>query len=1240
MKGLFKLFSAAAVVGSLASCSEDLSLNQANIDPNADLVATLPSSVTTRVAVTENFEYVWNEDDIINLYSKNVGSYGVYSLTSGAGTKTGNFVHSQGQDMKGIADLYAVTESPNLYGVSVTADGKQKLTADIPFTLNQEKEELAYWPLQVPFWGTATISGGQLNTNLKALTAMLKIDVAALPAGTSAIVLTTHHDAKLSDGTTDVELGGGDEPLTGRFYAILQDDAKMEVDNMMINADTLRIEIDPTTIGDQDRIVYVPIVPQYYEKLTVLALQGDNADKYSWPLNSTVLKVYEDVDFAAGEARVIAQTAPIEIGSLGVAMTVDEASKAIAELMINNQGHTINAVVLSDVTGAGEQLYLPNNDELRTSVNITFKGQNEEFDIVEAAANYNPSMAAGYLTLSTSAPWIVDPTFVAPYAGIVSKNKVRTVRLNFPADEPSHNIILPTSNVEIDAEGLGFASGSEVKILASNTKEVSGYTDEDSWNTPTNYRNAGIVLKGGTQGTYIIHGGQLGDVYTFGNGVDDEINELDFEGIMTAPANINLRITDMLVNTIDYVSLGANAESTIFTTGNAAIKQILERHTGHTNTVKVSASWTGKQLSEWALSQGYDQETIYTAAQLQGMGLNTHTNGGGSPAAYEMADRVRSVWLGGSLFPWIGADVTLPDGSAISDSFTFDGKNCNLRNMTLDLFEPYVPLECCCDVPQRVKLTENIGLIRRVVTTSTVDIKNVDLSDVLINTRNLKINNIGAICGLIDADDAVTLKDNAVASVRVDGKGSNIGGAFGWIDSNSNVTIEGSSKLHGLIVDEASTIYGKSWVESAGQNIGGAIGLIAHYDDTDDALTYVPQVSASDIYVKAQYVKSKDDNVGGQVGLVKAAVLNYGKSGAGNVGNMYVEMNDQIYTIGSNVGGLIGQADYKDDEPAMIKGTVRVMNQIEADLNSKSVGLNGVNESGSNVGGLVGLDIIADALDARTNVTKIDGDVEAGTILAQNRNAGGFVGYYEANKLTTNDVKVANKVTVKKLLEATEGYVGGLYGYIRTSEVTTIGTNVDGKDIAVDITKIAGSKAVGGLVGSNTDNAGVKVNTVSTSTADYSIKITIKDWANTKIAADFATVADRKFCGSFGTVIGFMNKKVEITDNNLTVAAQAGILKVYTRNDNTYGLPDFTSKNPIFTDSKKKDLLFDIQKVSQATIGTQTITGQGFYFWGDENGYVGVNNNSSNNSYILDGTPLRGNVNYNLYSDYQTVVNN
>ena len=1282
MKGLIKLFSAVAFVGALASCSDDLSLSKANLDPNADLYATLPTEETTRMGVLEYGKVVWSEGDIINVYSANALKFNIYGLTSGAGESYASFDVITDNGVADKGELVAVSSSQYLKGVHATEGGQMQLIAKIPanFTQNEEvgdDQETVYWPLAIPYWANnVSFTGSQLNANMKALTGLLKINIKDLPAGTTAIVLNTHHFAYTSEldyaAKTNM-LGGSDEALSGTLTTILKDGAALEVDEDYRHADTLRVDIDKLLDknSDDSKTIFIPVIAGHYDKLSVLAISEDSKYDYVWP-NAEVLRVFEDLDVTTQWFGQIAQSVTYECA-------FDDAtdlSQFIAEKILNDgtwtsdgrriNGHTIKVKNLLPITSG--TLYIANNIPGQSSVDIELAQSDVDFDILEARANYNDVMSE-WITLSGSTQWLKIPVKGSRgYNDETSQDKARTVTITFAdGTQGEHYIILPTSNVILKTDGV--VTGKNI-ILSANTRQVSGYTDYFVWSNYRNYRNAGIVLRG-SWGRVDIHQNQFGHVYANGDGVDDEINLLYFLGefdridqsstnyegtplMQGHDTNIDLRVTDMLIKKIRYYRIGENGLTNVYTTGNSGIKEIVEDNPNLDNRISVHASWTGQKLSDFALANGYDQSEIFTAAQVSSMGLASKTTLGVSPYDYFMSAYVRSVWLGGQLFPWIGADVTDPNDNSIAEAFSFDGKNTNFRNMYFSLYEPALPVECCCDGPQKIAIDEGLGLIRRIDTQSTVDIKNVDLTDALMDAHKFYIPNIGSICGRVSADDAITLKDNRADCIRVDANGRNIGGAFGWLNSLTSVTITN------LAVKENSSIYGQTWVASKDVNVGGAIGLIsadplipsstAMYNTGVEEWgidwNYCPIVTATGVDVYGEYVTSESDNVGGQVGYVCATTLTWGNDG---LGSMKTHMNDQIFTIGSNVGGLIGHAWYQD-KATRVRGTVAVKNQIYAQFDESRKKVNGSNNSGKNVGGLVGRMWIYKALNTQDNTTVVEGDVRVdGQVVAENKNAGGFVGYYQANKLQTGVSGNGNKVAIKALLEATEGYTGGLYGMLATAKEAQIGKSSGGGSITVEIGEIAGAAAVGGLIGSNANGSSTDANDkqlqiLSAKGANpYPIKITIPKWTNTKTSNPwwYSNTGQAKLAGSFGTIDGYMDNVIKIVDNNITVAASDGILKIFERKDSEFWGPgNFKSNNPIFTDLKKIDLLFVLQGVSQSTEVEQALTGQGYYFWGDENGYVGVvaNSGAGGGAYILDGNILKGDTNYNLYYDWSTII--
>jgi hypothetical protein len=340
----------------------------------------------------------------------------------------------------------------------------------------------------------------------------------------------------------------------------------------------------------------------------------------------------------------------------------------------------------------------------------------------------------------------------------------------------------------------------------------------------------------------------------------------------------SLRITDALIHTISYPTLGTgtnqNGSSSvvptayIFTTGSAAIKWLNEP----ADKIKIKAFWTSRRLTPNAVEEGYEgvdvkdpsyniaKGAVYTAAQLQGLGLAEKVY------AYTISPKVESIWLGGVTFPWIGAEiekleavqpiVSVPQGQTtgrpglwaykkgtgekVKDAVSLDGRNVTLKNMILDIYDPNVQLPGCCGTTQKIRLINNLGLIRSIRTQSTVDLFNIQLDDVLLDAHQYAIDNIGSLVGIIQAEKNVTIGGKELNStvsnftdIRIASKGNNIGGIVGELEAGSstgsstegagitfsNVKVESIEKNNQYIL--GGHIQGKN-------NVGGLVGRITY----------------------------------------------------------------------------------------------------------------------------------------------------------------------------------------------------------------------------------------------------------------------------------------------------------------------------------------------------------------------------------------------------------------------------
>lgn len=223
MKAIFKLMSAALLVGSLASCSDDLGLGNAAYDKalsGADLIGTLASSTETRIGITDNVDpetgrltaaqQVWTEGDQVRVFTLDAMTYNLYTLdAASANQQRGAFNKTQAFSALTEGQLYAITEDPvegnKVYSVAPNENGEATLTMTIKPSYSLHEDLLTPDGKKVnkfpaPYWGVAKVNevkdGEQLNYKLdvyfKALTSFLRIDCNNLPVGTRAIVLTTH----------------------------------------------------------------------------------------------------------------------------------------------------------------------------------------------------------------------------------------------------------------------------------------------------------------------------------------------------------------------------------------------------------------------------------------------------------------------------------------------------------------------------------------------------------------------------------------------------------------------------------------------------------------------------------------------------------------------------------------------------------------------------------------------------------------------------------------------------------------------------------------------------------------------------------------------------------------------------------------------------------------------------------------------------------------------------------------
>ena len=1366
MKKYFKFVMAVLAVSALASCTDEFMDNQSRLNVHeGDLVAALPSDdsgegVVTRVAVVDGMkgQFVWSDDDEIQVYELNNLKYQAYKLTEGAGSEVGVFAPNGGTGGGGSDQKYAVTQrggSKDIYGISATTNAKGEpkplLTAFIApdyelETIDAVGNKQAY-VVPTPLWGPATINADNtISVGFKKLTAMLKIDLQQLAAGTQAIMLTTHNGAEFGDGDTPVNYTltrGSGEKLSGYFNAILDENEPLRKvvlknDEALNNSDTIRVDITKiVTAFGENTVVYIPIVAQHYDKLTLFGVISDNIEPYKWD-KVQILKEWTDETFYNNETiPLMAETQVLDLTD----PTHWNDGKIVSERIAGaiDGRHTLRVKIDPSqwIYPNNSFLYIV-NDRIKTP-----KGQNNnvEIEIVQPIGHKFTVAETKMTAHDPLAPYVYwdqfnyDYTYDFPTCATLQEldgygnkqmEKRRKITLTFPEGNLDDlDIITPTSAVEVKL-GDDFEANIQAFTCARYGNGVSGYDDEediysysgaagdDELTNLYNSKDASLILSGGHYFTsqVDIMPNNRGDVYLYDDNTRvDELRYMYRENIG------NLRLSDALVDDIIYydgVESAYVAEHvSIFTTGAAAIKQILGEGGGpliDVNKVKVYAYWTGtgdhatgktsgKALTDYALAEDFDQSEIFTAAQLQGVGLCAGlVEGGGSGDIlypdgvttkaisalnkvydYKISDLVANIWLGGEYYPWVGAQVaklkgtianlgdltdrSIVDGTApeydeqkLASDVTIDFNNKTLKKMKLSFDDPNQldPHSCCECGPKYLRIAEDLGLIRCIMTTGYATVENINaLNDVEIFT-SLPISNVGSVVGEIMADGGIDYENIAVTNPRIFVAGNNVGGNVGHMRSNGGDIYIGGV-LSGQEVGELGLL--------AGEKVNAhEIGVTAAIADE------LKEVALDDkdgmVFVASEGKKSSTiKNVGGLVGSIETTAaltsefttshLSFiaGYKGM-NVGGLYgnVQYNDEstIHTYTGKATQIYGYG-YAIDVP-FIYATEQVKNEWT------------LKASGFNVGGMVGNIQGSDDL-------HIDGRVRAqGFIYAQNQKAGGLIGHkkvYGSTYISSEQDGTADRTNVKVTrLEADNGYVGGLIAYSAGGDETVIGggtnewykreiENAGGTrpvEIDIDLGMMYASFCAGGMIGVNEDDLDISAvhRGKLLNNNDEQVKITVKidDIANTWAPGDFEGTAKktyltyswtdrRKYCGTFGILIGLKQADVQIYDRmknemypyNTYFDIKGSAVTSTTDAKKVMSLKKTWKATKFFTDDLKDKVYFYKHDEVINTLGLHDKK-----YWGDVNGYVGYAKESG--GYKINYDNMFGDQHYNVFTAY------
>ena len=1267
MKGIFKLMTAVVAFGALASCStDDLGIDnaakQAALD-KADLVGSLNANTSfTRIGFVDeltngrlsDLDIVWTEGDQVRVFTMDAMTYNVYVLDPAtAGQSTGAFTKTQAFSPLKEGELYAITEGQDVYSVSPNEDGEAQLTMTIPRRYDAQEDLLAETGINkfpAPYWGIATVdeemaSSGtpeyKLNVGFKALTSFLRIDLTTLPAGTQAIVLTTHggetHPNRgmnnanpwqvegfqlFSEEDIDNPMsyddwmalyrkanhkswitGGQSEPLSGTLNCVLAQGKGLSYDDRLVSSDTLRIDLqnvpymkEATTMNgkdqltDADKVIYVPIVAGLYHNLHVIAVTQDSPLSYQWVGED--LATYVDQEFKLNKIEQFRMKVTVDISDV---TSWKELSDLIYKESINpvNAGRTLKIDVDKDLEG--DELYIDSELELNNVTLNLATATTEDLTIVEGIAEVkaNGDIAWDFL-LETPAPSASE----------------RTLELNInEEDENTFEITTPSTDIIIGTNG-NVNGKATVNVLAASTKQVTGLDlIQNGAPAISNEKNATVTVKNGLKKLSIMPE-SVGDVYVYTGGQEE--TEISESLIIGTEKEISVRLTDALVNTI-YAVDAENVKRMVYTTGSSAIQKVLKATVSDSEVtpatytdgdidddsfapegLHVLAFWTGAALTDYAIKEGYDCGRVYTTAQLASAGEETQ-------AAYFIPRKVvTEMWLGGSEYPWIGAQVDV-------NGFEFNGNVVSLQNMTLDTNDNSFidPHHCCtsCGPVRKLNVSKNLGLFRSIINADTATVVKVNLNDVLLDT-DAAIDNIGSLVGYVETPVAY-FEDNAIGEVKIDVNGENIGGMIGKSVNETSYT-----SINNVVTGKTSSGKDNGWIRSTKDNVGGQAGYVKAGNigvgggevDLDGEIVSTGGTKGKTIY---------GNNVGGCFGNAIATEESVA------VSYFDVKVADQIKGYGNNIGGIAGNVDAKkttainknnvetplieSEEGGYVGGAVGHTQDLEgATYNDNEVNVDAINANGdSYVGGIAGRLDTKGGADFSGNKVVVDEQ-----IYTVNQNAGGLIGLSKVEG-TEQSLNIFSADINVELIQAEEGYVGGEIGAVYKGRTVIGYEKKDGTTDAthavadkayntnVDIEKLAGAYAVGGLVGDNTAKVNVWAYVTDARNNKWSkVNIDINEFENTKDEAYFDNNNKEHAYGTMSNILGYMDAD----------------LYIYKKND-ALNVTDHLDKD------MKAAVLYKWHPNRQYTVPENYA-----FYWGDTNGYVGWGHSGT---YLINGSQVK-----------------
>ena len=1035
---------------------------------------------------------------------------------------------------------------------------------------------------------------------------------------------------------------GVDKGLEGAEY-------EMYGVSRLVNRDEMVVDVQKYKENNPDGVFWIPVIAQHYNELYVMAVTEKS--KYAYKYVGTMLKDYYDwTPKVGGKYRLtmnlenLGKTCAYKLNKAIKTMNVANKYNLAANNIINvdelgdctghwfidptdRKLHHIDAVndEIWDLSIPADQVLVDGSGDLElniASITATAAAKGGWSPVRSDLASYAASGKTQVLFVSDKnyhdagheVSATGNPIFNAR-TGIntVKENLIHNVKINMPSawatandadqkallsDLPNYDVIFAANTNYNPAPQLGaefldiYAYGSATEwVQASELSVLKNGSELEISSILKNSKKSAISVINGIR-SLEVKSTTTGDVSIY-DGTSEKVEINDKLTIKTTKG-INVRVDNALVDKV-YFPETSSKENYLISSGSAAYRIVdVDNNNAQTpedankpNRLSLLSYWTGSALDAEATNvKNYDSGTIYTVAQLASMGEEIS---GSTTAKYKVNDLLEDMWLGGSIYPWLGPLVTIK-------GFEFDGNGVALKKMTMPLVEKdatdadgydkpvytYDPHICCtsCGYDRDVALhltndgtaavpLTSYGLIRSIKSTGTDKniIKNVKLNDVYFIAKNAAGNytkvcgDVGSIVGLVEIGTAdIDFDNNEVGEVQIDmgtnSSNSNVGGVAGRINKAGAVLID-----RNRVGNSTDFQYGTGYVKGY-NNVGGLVGNVT---------TNVDNI---------QVVDSK------------------------------VELGGQILANNNYAGGLIGIAQPKTK--ATIEST-----SVKTPL------IKGKNYVAGNIGYLLTKDALVK--EVKVNVDDIN---------ATNQYAAGLIAYNKVENVL--DVETAD-INIKNTLQAANGFVGGEVGYSYYGRIN-VGKDVTEEEnypTTIKIGTIKGAYDMGGIIGNNDNNADVYVlagnkdNATDANSKNFksTIDIQIGEFVNSKGtttaalynyftpegAEDLSHLA-----GTISNVAGRVDGKLYINEQYLTVA-----------------------------DKLQGDMKIKVGyqcRPSQKHAGTPER-----FFWGDYNGYVGwgksgnyyLNNTSSADDVLKDAhNQVTGDQEgFNLYreqgDDYQ-----